>query len=78
VACSPYILTRDYIGIYFDEITGPIGDTIGGITAPIVGLIGAILVYYALKEQIKANEIIQKQFRSQKRDESKQIKINHI
>ncbi len=48
--------------------TGEIGDTIGGITSPLVGLLGAILVYFALKEQIKANEMTRDQFSKQDRD----------
>lgn len=35
--------------------TGQIGDTIGGITAPIIGLISIILLYKTLKEQQKFN-----------------------
>jgi hypothetical protein len=35
--------------------TGQIGDTIGGITAPIVGLVGAILVFYSFKIQLEFN-----------------------
>jgi hypothetical protein len=37
--------------------TGQIGDTIGGITAPIINLIGAFLVYNSFKAQIAANKI---------------------
>jgi hypothetical protein len=33
-----------------------IGDAIGGMTAPIIGLFSAFLVYIAFREQIKANE----------------------
>lgn len=36
--------------------TGQIGDTIGGITAPIVGLCSILLLYYTLKEQINFNK----------------------
>lgn len=36
--------------------TGQIGDTIGGITAPIVGLCSVILLYYTLKEQMNFNK----------------------
>ena len=64
----PLLLTRDWSGISFMK-TGPIGDTIGGITAPISGLLGAYLVFLALKAQVKANEIIQDQIRVQKSDE---------
>jgi hypothetical protein len=52
----PYLMTRKVGLIDFSE-TGNIGDTIGGITSPIVGFVGAILVYFALLEQIKANEL---------------------
>jgi uncharacterized protein (DUF952 family) len=67
VLCLPYILTQFEGFVSFNTGTGAIGDTIGGITAPIVGLMGAILVYYALREQIKANEIINDQFKEQKK-----------
>ncbi|MEW5797761.1 MAG: hypothetical protein AB1728_02035 [Bacteroidota bacterium] len=34
-----------------------VGDTIGGITAPIIGLLGVLLVYFSFKEQSRANDI---------------------
>ena len=37
--------------------TGQIGDTIGGITAPIIGLIGAVLIFISFLAQIEANKI---------------------
>lgn len=40
---------------------GTVGDTIGGITSPISGLIGSILIYLALKAQIDANGIAHQQ-----------------
>ncbi len=46
--------------------TGQIGDTIGGITSPIVNLISAFLVFFALKAQIDANNIIQEQINEEK------------
>lgn len=68
VGFAPYLLTRNSCFFpSFDESTGVIGDTIGGITAPIVGILGAILVFYALLEQIKANKIITDQFIEQKK-----------
>jgi len=49
---SLYIITRPAILNVFDfSNTGSIGDTIGGITAPIINLIGALLVYITFKEQ---------------------------
>jgi hypothetical protein len=56
----PYVLTNYSIGLDFgNPESNSIGDTIGGITTPIIGLVSAVLVYLALKAQIKANEIIQ-------------------
>ncbi len=40
---------------FTSQETGYTGDTIGGITAPIIGLFSALLVYIAFKEQVKAN-----------------------
>ncbi len=38
-----------------------IGDAIGGMTTPIIGLFSAFLVYVAFRAQIKANEELSKQ-----------------
>lgn len=52
---TPILLLKlDFLD-YLKE-KGPIGDSIGGFTAPIIGGLNAILVYLAFKEQIKANE----------------------
>ncbi|HLP55119.1 MAG TPA: putative phage abortive infection protein [Fluviicola sp.] len=56
---APFLFTRNGSISFLDK--GPIGDTIGGTTAPIVGLVNAILVYFALRSQIRANEIVQEQ-----------------
>lgn len=63
---APYVFTRSFGCYQFNESTGAIGDTIGGITAPICSLIGSILVYLALKAQIDANKLINIQFEYQK------------
>lgn len=47
--------------------TGAIGDTIGGITAPFINGLGAVLVYIAFKEQVKANQLVQDQFKKQEK-----------
>ena len=56
---GPFIFTRHYpFGwdwLDFSQ-TGDIGDTIGGITAPIVGLISILLLWWTLKEQLKFND----------------------
>jgi hypothetical protein len=72
VAFAPYLFTRHWALVRFKG-TGEIGDTIGGITAPMTSLIGSILVYFALRAQIKANAIIQEQF-SQQRDDDEERK----
>jgi hypothetical protein len=60
ILVMPFLLTREYfIGKFNLSTTGQIGDTIGGITAPFLNLIGAFLVFYALKAQVTANELIQ-------------------
>jgi hypothetical protein len=33
-----------------------VGDTINGLTAPLIGIIGAILIYVSLREQVKSNK----------------------
>lgn len=38
-----------------ENVTGPIGDTIG----PVVGIIGAVLIYFTFKSQERANKIQQ-------------------
>jgi len=62
ILITPFVLTGHYFYERFNfSETGQIGDTIGGITAPFMNLIGAFLVFYALKAQVKANELIQDQ-----------------
>ena len=62
ILIMPFVLTGHYFNERFNfSVTGQIGDTIGGITAPFLNLIGAFLVFYALQAQVKANELIQDQ-----------------
>ena len=51
---APFIFTLN--GPEFLDFTekGEIGDTIAGTTAPIIGLVNAILLYFTLREQIRA------------------------
>jgi hypothetical protein len=65
----PWLLTRTWGLFHFNEGSAWVGDAIGGITGPISGFLGAVLVYLALKEQIKANRIITDQFKEQKKDD---------
>ena len=58
----PVLLTLPAIGKIFNfSTTGQIGDTIGGITAPFINGLAAILVFIAFKAQIKANELLKHQ-----------------
>jgi hypothetical protein len=52
----PFLFTLPVFNVYKSATgsTGEIGDTIGGLTAPFINGIGAILVYLAFKEQVKA------------------------
>lgn len=62
ILIMPFLLTGHFFHETFNfSETGQIGDTIGGITAPFLNLIGAFLVFYALQAQVKANELIQDQ-----------------
>lgn len=77
VVIAPYLFTRS-IGFVNFKDTGTIGDTIGGITAPITSLLGSILVFYALKAQIEANRLIQFQFDQQRLDEIDRKKLLYL
>lgn len=58
----PPIITLDSAFDFFNFTeTGQIGDTIGGVTGPFINAIGAILIFLAFKEQIKANDLIKEQ-----------------
>lgn len=52
----PFLFTLPVFKVYKSENggTGEIGDTIGGLTAPFINGISAIMVYLAFKEQVKA------------------------
>ncbi len=57
---------------------GTVGDTIGGITSPISGLIGSILIYLALKAQINANTIAQQQINENEKQESIKHELDQV
>ena len=58
--------------------TGQLGDTIGGITAPISSLVGSVLVFLALKGQMVANKITQEQISDQQLEEQRKKEINYV
>lgn len=67
VLIFPFLFTQKWFGDFFNfgSGTGPIGDTIGGLTAPIIGFMSALLVYLAFREQIQANRIQMEAIRKQ-------------
>jgi len=69
---APWLLTLPTFCDRFNyETTGAIGDTIGGLTGPFINGLGAILVYIAFREQVKANKLLSS--REQERDILEQI-----
>ncbi len=63
ICIAPCLLTRHALfNLRFFDFTqtGQIGDTIGGITAPIVGLISILLLWWTLKSQQEFNSTQEK------------------
>ncbi len=77
VIAAPFLFTRAWSTIGFQG-KGEIGDTIGGITAPITSLIGSFLVFFALRAQIDANRLIQLQFEQQKKEEVERKTLTYL
>jgi hypothetical protein len=71
---APAIISQLSFGISFED-TGQIGDTIGGITTPILTFIGSILVYYSFKQQLEANKIQISGLMNEKAERNKEMKI---
>jgi hypothetical protein len=65
IAFIPLILTTERISLVSFRETGPIGDTIGGITGPIIGCIAAYITFLAFWAQFKSNKQQTKQFNKQ-------------
>jgi hypothetical protein len=53
----PALLTQTPFSLFNFNSVGQVGDTIGGITAPFIGLLSAYLIYKAFKVQVDANKI---------------------
>lgn len=73
---APFLFTTLGCGSF--KTTGQIGDTIGGVTAPISSLVGSILVFLALKSQVVAYTIAQDQVSNQRLEEQRKKEINYI
>jgi hypothetical protein len=57
----PIFVMPSFLDFFDFSDKGEIGDTIGGLTSPFINAIGAILVFIAFKEQVKANDLIKEQ-----------------
>lgn len=56
IIVSPFVLTRESLSNCFSFVkTGQIGDTIGGIIAPVIGIVSIYLLARTLNEQLKFN-----------------------
>ena len=69
ICIAPYVLTQCHSGIVFGDASNDIGGTIGGTTAPIIGIGSIVLLYLTLYEQIKFNkrqriQVFDEQFKS--------------
>ncbi len=69
----PYILTREAIFGVSYTATGQIGDTFGGLTAPIVAFVAAFLTFIAFWAQFKSNKAQTEQFEKQANKDNKEI-----
>lgn len=77
ILASPFLLAKSFSSNLFKG-GSDIGGYIGGITAPLTSLLGAWLVYKALKIQIDANVLIQNQIHKQEISERHNKRLQHI
>lgn len=68
ILLAPFVLTRPSVETLSFLNTGQIGDTIGGISSPIVGIVSIFLLAYTLIEQLDFNR---KQVQLQRQEQFK-------
>lgn len=74
-----FVLTFPSLNTAFDyTATGQIGDTIGGISAPFIGITGIVLTFLAFYIQYKANQIQFKQFGVQRKEKNREYHESKI
>ncbi len=78
VIAMPYILTQWTIGVPFGERTGQIGDSIGGTTAPVIGLLSAALIFLSFYVQYKFNKQQDKRIEAVEGRESERIVYDEL
>lgn len=64
------VLCSYFFGNFFSEETGYMGDTLGGTTAPFIGLLSIFLLFYTFKEQRDFNQ-------KQKEFNDRQTQLTH-
>ncbi|MGE0637939.1 MAG: putative phage abortive infection protein [Bacteroidia bacterium] len=77
----PYLVTNKSWWWAYDDTTGVIGDTIGGIVGPFVGFVGVVLTFFAFYIQYQANQIQVKSLKEQSdlaTKSDRQIKVQHL
>lgn len=73
------LITTALINIDLFAKIGVIGDSIGGMTAPFIGLVSSILVYLSFEQQRIANSMLQTQLDNEKNNEKlRLIKIQEL
>jgi hypothetical protein len=71
---APFVLTLDSINdVAFDNNTGFIGDTIGGLMNPFIAISGVLLTFLAFFIQFKANRLQQRMFRDELDEQKNQF-----
>lgn len=76
MVAAPFIFMAVY-GIRLSD-SAEIGETIGGITSPFVGFVGALLLYFALSAQIDSNKLLATEIEEDKARLQKQKDEDHI
>lgn len=65
----PYLVTHTTWFFHFGlDKPNEIGDTIGGILSPFIGLVSIVLIYLTIQQQIEANKAINSQFENQEKE----------
>ncbi len=78
IIITPFVfIIRKYWDLSLAE-TGTIGDTVGGLTSPILGLVGSVLVYYAFLIQLEANKMLFNQIHEEKVEREKSHIESHF
>lgn len=67
-----FLFTRTGGLITFDENTGHVGDTIGGILGPALNFTGLIVLIYSLREQFNANNLQRKALADERQKDSQE------